>query len=272
LYRNPLSNVRSMVFSLQSSVLPETSATIVLKRTFLEVERPMVRSRRAFSDPAVTYSRVAVESNQSPCESPASPVIWEPSAIGKWSDCETESTLATESTSGANGCCASALTTSDFDRESEVEPLDCNTLPPGNWGVPLLPVQKFGDRGTMIMFRNLPHALSRQMLVDILDQQGFQGAYDFVYLPRDMRKLKAFGYAFVNWISEGHAVAVLEHFEGFSAWPVGDRPCSTIMNSETNLASVLERLQGSAVLRPGVAAEFKPLIMQDGLLVPLKPQ
>merc|ERR1711957_731187 len=114
---------------------------------------------------------------------------------------------------------------------------------------------QFADSGAMVMFRNLPRALTRQMLLDVLDQQGFQGSYDFVYLPRDMRKLRCFGYAFINWVSVDHAIAVVQHFDCFCAWPVGARPCSAIMNSQTSLASVLERLQDSAVLRPETLEE-----------------
>jgi len=119
------------------------------------------------------------------------------------------------------------------------------------------------------MLRNLPRALTNQMLVDVLDHQGFQGSYDFVYLPRDMRKLRCFGYAFIHWVSVDHAMSVVKHFDGFSAWPVGSRPCRATMNSETGLASVLERLQGSAVLRPETPDEFRPLILSNGSLVPL---
>merc|ERR1712166_1375530 len=92
------------------------------------------------------------------------------------------------------------------------------------------------ERCTMVMLRNLPRALTRQMLLDVLDQQGFQGSYDFVYLPRDMRKLRCFGYAFINWVSVDHAIAVVQHFDSFCAWPVGARPSSAIINSQTSLA------------------------------------
>jgi len=143
--------------------------------------------------------------------------------------------------------------------KSTVQPMDASSASGSS----------FLNAGAMVMLRNLPRALTRQMLLDVLDQQGFQGSYDFVYLPRDMRKLRCFGYAFINWVSVDHAIAVVQHFDCFCAWPVGARPCSATINSQTSLASVLERLQDSAVLRPETLEEFLPLVMSSGSLVPL---
>merc|ERR1712039_631336 len=54
---------------------------------------------------------------------------------------------------------------------------------------------------TTIMLRNLPNDYSRQMLLDLLDENGFQSSYDFVYLPMDVKRKVGLGYAFVNMLS-----------------------------------------------------------------------
>merc|ERR1740130_533132 len=46
---------------------------------------------------------------------------------------------------------------------------------------------------TTLMFRNVPNSYSRDMLLELLDQEGFQGCYDFLYLPTDFLSLAGLG-------------------------------------------------------------------------------
>merc|ERR1719210_2156522 len=71
---------------------------------------------------------------------------------------------------------------------------------------------------TTVMMRNLPNKYSRDMLLELLDSQGFNGCYDLVYLPIDFRTGIGFGYAFINLITAQDATRFRVHFQGFAAW------------------------------------------------------
>ena len=56
------------------------------------------------------------------------------------------------------------------------------------------------DKRTSIMIKNIPNKFTKDILLNIIDQ-NFSGAYDIFILPTDMSKNKNFGYAFINFIS-----------------------------------------------------------------------
>ncbi|CAL1145828.1 unnamed protein product [Cladocopium goreaui] len=54
---------------------------------------------------------------------------------------------------------------------------------------------------TTAMIRNVPNQLNRKQFVERLDQLGFLGMYDFVYVPIDRATRMNVGYAFVNFVN-----------------------------------------------------------------------
>jgi hypothetical protein len=48
------------------------------------------------------------------------------------------------------------------------------------------------------MLRNLPNNLKRSGLLELFDALGFQGLYDFVYLPIDFSRMANVGYCYLN--------------------------------------------------------------------------
>jgi len=55
------------------------------------------------------------------------------------------------------------------------------------------------DGVTTLMVRNIPNVYTRSMLIEELDGLGFEGDYDFIYLPIDKSTQWNVGYAFVNF-------------------------------------------------------------------------
>merc|ERR1719461_2657977 len=53
---------------------------------------------------------------------------------------------------------------------------------------------------TTLMLRNLPLDYTRDMLLQLLDKEGFAGKYDFIYLPVDFKTRAGLGYAFLNMV------------------------------------------------------------------------
>jgi hypothetical protein len=65
-----------------------------------------------------------------------------------------------------------------------------------------------------LMLRGLPNKMTSTELMDILDALGFEGAYDYFYLPCDLRSLCNKGYAFINLMSEETVVAFQAQLNG----------------------------------------------------------
>jgi len=64
--------------------------------------------------------------------------------------------------------------------------------------------EEFGNETceiTTAMIRNVPNQLNRKQFVERLDQLGFWGLYDFVYVPIDRATRMNVGYAFVNFVN-----------------------------------------------------------------------
>lgn len=122
------------------------------------------------------------------------------------------------------------------------------------------------DQRTTVMLRNLPEDINRNMLVDILNQEGFRASYDFVYLPLHFALQRNFGYAFINLVSSDEVRRFRRHFRGFGRWPVPRQNeavvgySSTFQGREANV----ERYRNSRLMHSSVADELRPAIYHNG--------
>jgi len=53
---------------------------------------------------------------------------------------------------------------------------------------------------TTMMVRNLPQRCKQERFINLLDSYGFEGTYDFVYVPYCTKRRKNKGYGFVNFL------------------------------------------------------------------------
>merc|ERR1712046_234768 len=58
---------------------------------------------------------------------------------------------------------------------------------------------------TTVMWRNIPNNYSRDQLLELIDNFGFQGTYNFFYAPFDFTRGALVGYAFINFEATCHA-------------------------------------------------------------------
>lgn len=115
------------------------------------------------------------------------------------------------------------------------------------------------------MIRNLPNNYTSQMLLDLLDSEGFWGAYDFFYLPMDFKTSVSLGYLFVNMVSPEAAERLWSTFDGYSNWVIPSRKRSGVSwSSVQGLAANIERYRSSPIMAPKVPDEFKPAVFANG--------
>jgi len=130
-----------------------------------------------------------------------------------------------------------------------------------------LMVQK---ESTTLMVRNIPNKCDRSKLLALFDSHGFQGTYDFVYLPIDYESHTGLGYAFVDFVTHEDADRFKSYFNGFKKWGMPSRKCCDVMWSTTmqGLQAHTDRFRDSDVMHDSVPDAFKPIILSHGQRVP----
>jgi hypothetical protein len=127
-----------------------------------------------------------------------------------------------------------------------------------------------GEWRTTVMLRNMPNNYTRDMLIELVDEMGFGGTYDFAYLPIDFSSQAGLGYAFINFVSPEKAQLCFDVFEGFSQWKVpSEKVCTVTWSSPyQGLESHIERYRNSPVMHHSIIDEWKPVLFRNGRRVP----
>eukprot|EP00930_Biecheleria_cincta_P050188 TRINITY_DN3536_c0_g1_i1.p1 TRINITY_DN3536_c0_g1~~TRINITY_DN3536_c0_g1_i1.p1 ORF type:complete len:319 (+),score=60.47 TRINITY_DN3536_c0_g1_i1:62-958(+) len=123
---------------------------------------------------------------------------------------------------------------------------------------------------TTVMMKNIPNNYTRDMFLAMLDAEGFEGLYDFVYLPCDFNRDANLGYAFVNMTSTHAVEALWEAFDGFSNWALPTAKVCQVSWSgpHQGLAAHIERYRNSPVMHKTVRDCYKPMIFANGTRQP----
>lgn len=120
---------------------------------------------------------------------------------------------------------------------------------------------------TTVMLRNLPNNYTRSMLLHLLDEQGFGGKYDFLYLPIDFDRKANLGYAFVNLVDEEDVDEFWSSFDGFGSWSFpSSKVCQVSWSGpKQGLKAHVDRYKNSPVMHKSVPDEYKPMILSQGI-------
>mmetsp|Transcript_27612 Transcript_27612/g.47959 ORF Transcript_27612/g.47959 Transcript_27612/m.47959 type:complete len:462 (+) Transcript_27612:69-1454(+) len=126
---------------------------------------------------------------------------------------------------------------------------------------------------TTVMLRNIPNNMTRDQLDKLLKSHGFEGLYDFLYLPWDFHRLAGLGYAFVNFETHEYAQWAIEHFQGFAEWGfASDKVCEVCWSTpHQGLHAHVERYRNSPVMHEDVPKKYKPLLFINGHRTPFPP-
>lgn len=121
---------------------------------------------------------------------------------------------------------------------------------------------------TTIMLRNLPNHFTRDLLIELLDSEGFNAKYDFVYLPTDFKNWAGFGYVFVNFLTPEGASEAAQHFRGFRWSGSSRKVCDVVWSGpQQGLDAHVERFRNSPVMHESVPDIVKPVLFRGGARV-----
>ncbi|CAE7673380.1 NLP2 [Symbiodinium sp. KB8] len=122
---------------------------------------------------------------------------------------------------------------------------------------------------TTVMLRNLPNNYTRAMLLAMLDSEGFEGKYNFLYLPIDFQSRACLGYAFVNLVDPSYVAQFWAKFSGSSKWVLPSKKVCGVSWSgpHQGLEAHVERYRNSPVMHESVPDEYKPVVLQNGVRV-----
>jgi len=126
------------------------------------------------------------------------------------------------------------------------------------------------DELTTIMMRNIPNNVTREQLLTLVNDEGFQGRYNLLYLPVDLKNKVGLGYAFVNFVSHEDAEAFSQHFRGYKNWNMqSDKVCEiTWSDALQGLDEHVQRYRDCPVMHESIPDEFKPVLFKDGVRMP----
>lgn len=275
-----------------------TVAPLVVRRTFLEVDREVTCGRpRAETDSCVDYSvydmslsakRDTEDLSTAPGSSPAES---DAASVSSWADepepCDAPASPVQAPLSGPPGCHLASPASPVFVMMA-MPSVQAASATPATPATPNPAASGFQPRNrrlqgrtetkqtsrrkdvtqktvsaSCIILRHLPSELGSTQVRTMLDSDGFAGLYDFLYVPADFATSKSLGYAIVNFISSEHAAAAKESWHGARM----GRANLEVEFSKTHsgLASLVQRYQGSRVLTDkSVSEENKPLLFQNG--------
>jgi len=126
------------------------------------------------------------------------------------------------------------------------------------------------EQCTTVMLRNLPNNYSRAMLTSMLDDEGFAGKYNFLYLPIDFQSCACLGYAFVNLVDASVVPKFWTKFSGYSSWVLPSKKVCGVSWSgpHQGLEAHVDRYRNSPVMHASVPDEYKPVVFENGIRVP----
>jgi hypothetical protein len=119
---------------------------------------------------------------------------------------------------------------------------------------------------TTIILRNCPLECTRDMLLKILDDEGFRGAYDFMHLPIDFQTKVGLGYAIVNMVSPSVALCARQHFNDFHNWafPSDNRIEVDWNRPHQGLQAHIDRYRNSPLMHESVPEAYRPVLFENG--------
>eukprot|EP00397_Hematodinium_sp_SG-2012_P031926 GEMP01033947.1.p1 GENE.GEMP01033947.1~~GEMP01033947.1.p1 ORF type:complete len:296 (+),score=69.99 GEMP01033947.1:122-1009(+) len=132
----------------------------------------------------------------------------------------------------------------------------------------VIPSQPSGIPVTTMMLRNFPRRSAQKRLLSHLDESGFAGTYDFVYLPFCFVTKQNLGYAFINFRTAAKAVEFSHVWHKQSAPSSGgkekkSRPMTVsvaqVQGREANVQRILKECNAGKITNQ----KFQPVMLDE---------
>jgi len=123
---------------------------------------------------------------------------------------------------------------------------------------------------TTLMLRHIPNKYSQSSLLKEIDFKGFQGKYDFFYMPMDVHNRTNVGYAFINFVDTRDARDFFllfsnYRFECHTSGKIGTVAPGHVQGLENNVCQF-----GPRAVATAQNVQYRPLVFRDGKQVDLK--
>jgi RNA recognition motif-containing protein len=122
------------------------------------------------------------------------------------------------------------------------------------------------NRFTTIVLRQLPKHTTRCALMQALRGEGFDGLYDFLYLPIDFIKNVCYGFAIINFVDPRTAEMAMGRLA--SSVSMSDQMAVEWSDSHQGLDALIERYRNSKVMDSNVTDSHKPILLKNGCVLP----
>jgi len=125
---------------------------------------------------------------------------------------------------------------------------------------------------TTIMLRNLPNKFTSDLLTEMLNNQGYNKRFDYIYLPIDFRNRCNMGYAFVNFRRGKDAKDCKDKLVKFKDWKFikSNKLLETSYADVQGFEANVERFRKSNISSQDLPEDCKPLIFENGHRIDIK--
>jgi hypothetical protein len=123
------------------------------------------------------------------------------------------------------------------------------------------------DPITTMMLRNIPNRYTQAKLLQEIDECGFEGSYDFFYLPIDVHSRSNVGYAFVNFVTDTEAARFQSFFSQHRFVLSNRRKISMVSRAHVQgLEQNIRHFEHRAVTQAR-NSKLRPVVMRKGVQV-----
>lgn len=135
---------------------------------------------------------------------------------------------------------------------------------------PKEPSSKCQEAVTTMMLRNIPNKYMQSNLLQEIDSFGFDGTYDFFYLPMDMHNRSNVGYCFINFINPLDATKFEETFSNHRFRQFSSRKTGVVSVAHVQgLALNVRHFENRAITHSS-DEQYRPVVLKGKRRVTMK--